>query len=641
MLCVRGTIERERWAEEPVSEPGTQPPIGDYGLISDLHSCALVSTSGSIDWACFPRFDSPAVFARLLDWERGGYFRLAPEGVRRTTRRYLPGTKVLETTFETAEGEATLTDFMPVDGHGDPHDPRHVDCPQQIVRILRCTRGSARFRLECCPRFEYGSIIPHVSLDGAHSGVAHGGADALSIYCSAPLELVEDDGFRASGELPAGEAVVVSASYRSRFTDLSTALPAHAAEQRLRETTEFWERWAAISTYDGAYGEAVQRSALTLKALTHAPTGAMLAAATTSLPEAIGGPRNWDYRFTWLRDASFALYALNIIGYREEAMYFKDWLEWATAGRARDLQLMYGLGGERRLTEQELPHLEGYRGSRPVRIGNGAYHQFQLDVFGEVMDSAHLFRKFGGEVDPEYWQFLRRVVDFVHDHWREPDEGIWEARSERQHHVFSKVMCWVAIDRAIRAARALGLPGDVDAWRALRSEIRADVLEHGFDAERGTFVQAYGSRNLDASALMLPLVGFVRPTEPRMLSTIRAIEAELTSPEGLVYRYRGFDDGLAGDEGAFVICTFWLADNLILLGETDRARELFEMVLSHGNDLGLLSEEIEPATGALLGNYPQAFSHMGLINTAVQLDNAARGHDDPRAGKSSAQAAEA
>ncbi|MDA1061341.1 MAG: glycoside hydrolase family 15 protein, partial [Chloroflexi bacterium] len=528
---------------------------------------------------------------------------------------------MLETTFVTSGGEATLTDFMPVDGHGDPHDPRHIDCPQQIVRILRCTRGSVRFHLECCPRFDYGSIIPRVALRGPHSGEAHGGADALSVYCSAALEAVPDDGFRAAGGLAAGESVVAGASYRSRFTGSERPLDQDLAAERLAETTAFWGQWSALSTYQGAYPEAVQRSALTLKALTYAPTGAVLAAATTSLPEAIGGPRNWDYRFTWLRDASFALYALGIIGYREEAMYFKEWLEWATAGRARDLQLMYGLGGERRLTELELPHLEGYRGSRPVRIGNGAYGQFQLDIYGEVLDSAHLFRRLGGHLDAEYWEFLCRVVEFVSDHWREPDEGIWEARAERRHHVFSKVMCWVAVDRAIRAARALDLPGDIEAWRALRAEIRADVLARGYDAERGAFVQSYGSRNLDASALMLPLVGFLRPTDPRMESTIRAIERELTAPEGLVYRYRGFEDGLAGGEGTFVICSYWLADNLILLGEVDRARELFELLLRCRNDLGLLSEEIEAGSLALLGNFPQSFSHMGLINTAVQLDN--------------------
>ena len=615
-----------------MSDAGQQPPIGDYGLISDMHSCALVSTAGSIDWACFPRFDSRAVFARLLDWERGGYFRVAPEGIQRVERRYLPGTNVLETTFKTAEGEATLTDFMPVHEEAGPHDPGQIS-PQQIVRGLRCTRGSVRFRLECRPRFDYGSIIPHVSLINDHHGVAHGGADALAVYCSAPIEGVEDDGFHADGRLSAGEAVFASVTYRSRFTDRSMAIDDATATAQLRGTTEFWEQWSARSTYEGGYPDAVQRSALTLKALTHAPSGAMLAAATTSLPEAHGGPRNWDYRFTWLRDASFALYALNILGYREEAAHFKEWLEWATAGRARDLQIMYGIGGERRLTEVELSDLRGYRDSSPVRIGNGAYDQFQLDIYGEVLDSAHLYRKFGGEVDREYWQFLRRIVDFVGDHWRDPDDGLWEARAARQHHVFSKVMCWVAVDRAIRAASALDLPGDVDRWRRLRAEIREDVLSNGYDARRGAFVQAYESDYLDASVLMLPLVGFLKVSDPRMRSTIEAIERELTSPEGLVYRYRGFSDGLDGDEGTFVVCTFWLADNLLMLGRFDRARELFELLLRCRNDLGLLSEEIAPGTLEQLGNYPQAFSHMGLINTAVQLDRAARGIADPRAGR--------
>ena len=609
-----------------------QPPIGDYALISDMHSCALVSRDGSVDWACFPRFDSRASFARLLDWERGGYFRLAPKGVRRIERRYLPGTNVLETTFETDGGEATLTDFMPVHEEAGPHDPGQIS-PQQIVRGLRCTRGSVRFKLECCPRFDYGSIIPHVSITDPQQGVAHGGADALSVYCSAPLEAVEDEGFRAGGQLRAGEAAFAAVTYRSRFSDRSMPMDEATATAQLRGTTEFWERWSAHSTYEGGYADAVHRSALVLKALTHAPSGAILAAATTSLPEALGGTRNWDYRFTWLRDASFALYALNIIGYREEAVHFKDWLEWATAGRARDLQIMYGLGGERRLPEEELSHLAGYRGSAPVRIGNGAAGQFQLDIYGELLDSAHLYRRFGGEVDPEYWQFLRRVVEFVRDHWREADEGLWEARAAGQHHVFSKVMCWVAMDRAIRAARALDLPGDIDAWRRTRSEIREEVLANGYDAERGAFMQAYGSEYVDASALMLPLVGFLKATDPRMRSTIETIERELTSPEGLVYRYRGFHDGLVGDEGTFAICTYWLADNLILLGEVDRARELFELLLSARNDLGLQAEEIEPGTLAMLGNFPQAFSHMGLINTAVQLDRAQRGEADPRAGR--------
>lgn len=604
-----------------MTEAGPYPPIADYGLISDMHSCALVSKAGSIDWCCFPRFDGRAVFSRILDWQKGGYFQVAPRGVRSVRRRYLPGTNVLETTFETDSGVARLTDFMPVHPHSRPEQPLEIGCRQQVARILECLSGSVRFVLECRPRFDYGTIVPHAVLGGPNSGFAHGGADALSVYCSAPLD-EWDSGFRSEGILRAGERLCAAVTYESRFSHEVEALDESEIAARLDETAQFWQQWSALCTYDGEYRDDVLRSALTLKAMTYAPSGALLAAVTTSLPEAIGGSRNWDYRFTWIRDAAFALYALSILGYRAEARAFKDWLEWSTVGRARDLQIMYGLGGERRLTEIELPELEGYRGSRPVRAGNAAYSQFQLDIYGEVLDSAHLYRKFGGEMDPAYWQYLRRVVDFVIDHWREPDEGIWETRGRRQHFVFSKVMCWVALDRAIKAARDLGLPGDVERWLRVRAEIRDDVLTKGYDAERGAFVQAYGSKHLDASALMLPLVGFLRADDPRMRSTIEAVDRELTSPNGFVYRYRGYDDGLAEGEGAFIICTFWLADNLIALGEIDRARSLVERLRSCSNDLGLFSEQIDPQTGEMLGNFPQAFSHVALINAAIQLQKA-------------------
>ena len=623
-----------------MSSSKAYPPIADYGLISDMHSCALVSKAGSIDWCCFPRFDSSAVFSRILDWHKGGYFQVAPLAIRSLQRRYLPGTNVLETTFETDTGVARLTDFMPIHPHPAPAEPQESGRRRQVARSLECISGSVRFTVECYPRFDYGTIVPHAVLNGPNWGFAHGGADAISVYCSAPLREA-DDGFQSEGLLRAGEKLWATVTYQPRIPLRGGTYTSHTVElldeseiaRHLDQTTRFWQEWSALCTYDGQYRDEVLRSALTLKALTYAPSGALLAAATTSLPEAIGGSRNWDYRFTWIRDASFALYALFILGYTQEARAFKDWLEWSTAGRARDLQIMYGLGGERRLTETGLPELEGYRGSRPVRIGNGAYSQFQLDIYGEVLDSAHLYRKFGGEMDPEYWRYLRRVVAFVIEHWREPDEGIWEARSGRQHFVSSKAWCWVALDRAIKAARALDLPSDMERWRRVRAEIKQDVLANGYDAGRGAFMQAYGSKNLDASNLLLPLLGFIRADDPRMRSTIEAIERELTSPQGFVYRYKGFDDGLAGGEGTFPICTFWLADNLIALGEIERARALFEKLRGCANDLGLFSEETEPETGAMLGNFPQAFSHLAFISTAVQLHEAEMHRASAQAGE--------
>jgi GH15 family glucan-1,4-alpha-glucosidase len=503
------------------------------------------------------------------------------------------------------------------------------------MRILRCVEGSIRFHLECRPRFDYGTIRPHVVLQNDNWGFVHGGAEALSLYCSAPLEVV-DDGLRCEGLLQARETLCAALTCEppapqplgSYTVHELPALGEPEIERRMEETTHFWQEWADLCTYDGELRDEVVRSALTLKALTYAPSGGLVAAPTTSLPEVIGGSRNWDYRFTWVRDATFALYALFILGYTEEAKAFKHWLEWSTAGHSADVQLMYGLGGERRLTEIELPELEGYRGSRPVRIGNAAYSQFQLDIYGELLDSAHLYRKFVGELDPEYWEFLRQVVEFVVEHWAEPDEGIWETRGEREHFVFSKVMCWVALDRAIKAARALDLPCDVERWQKVRAEIKQDVLARGYDAERGAFVQAYGSNSLDASVLMLPLVGFIRADDRRMRSTVQAVERELTSPQGFVYRYRDFNDGIDESEGAFVICTFWLVDNLIALGRIEEARSLLDKLRGCANDLGLFSEEVDSESGEMLGNFPQAFSHLSFINAAVQLHNAAQHQKD-------------
>jgi len=603
----------------------TYKPISEYGLIGDMHGSALVGSDGSIDWCCIPRFDSPALFSSILDSNKGGFFKLSPANVKRVTRRYLPDTNILETSFETGSGSGALIDFMPVHRHSTVHrEPLEITGNQRVVRILRCTAGRLDFEMDCYPRFDYGTIVPHASLNGPNTGMAHGGAEAVSVYCSARLTVV-NDGFRSRGVIFEGEKLYAAVSNQPSFSHRSDPLTPLGLERELENTTGFWEEWSAQCTFRGEHRDAVLRSALTLKALTYAPSGGLVAAPTTSLPESIGGSRNWDYRYTWIRDATFALYALSIIGYTGEARAFKDWLEWSTSGRAQDLQVMYGLGGERRLTEIEIPELEGYERSRPVRIGNGAYSQFQLDIYGEIMDSAHIFRKFGGSVDPEYWEYLRRVVNFVIEHWREPDEGIWETRGGRQHFVFSKVMCWVALDRAIKAATSLGLPGDIDAWRSVRAEIWNEVMAKGYSPERQSFIQSYGSNNLDAANLMLPLVGFIPATDPKMRSTIRAVQKELTSPQGFVFRYTDFDDGLGGSEGSFTICTFWLADNLIQLGELDEARKLFDSAMGCANDLGLLSEEFDTTTGAMLGNFPQAFSHLAMINTAVHLQQAIDG----------------
>ena len=596
-------------------------PISDYGLIGDTHSCALISKEGSVDWACFPRFDSRAVFARLLDSEKGGHFTVRPRGEFESSRRYLPATNILETTFRTPSGVIVLTDFMPVHGHSKPAHPQEIFQYQQIARILICTSGSVDIEVVCQPRFDYGSIVPHAQMFEQNSGYAHGGADAIAFHSSIPLEVV-DHSFYCEGSLQAGERAYFTATYTFPTGHDLGSLSLDDPQPRLEETQRFWVKWSEQFSYDGPYKEDVLRSALTLKALTYAPTGGLVAAPTCSLPETVGGERNWDYRFTWIRDAVFALYALNIVGFSGEAHSFKGWLERATVGRAQDLQVMYGLAGERRLTEEDLDHLQGYRGSQPVRIGNAAHQQLQLDIYGEVLDSAHLYRRFVGQLDPEYWEFCQEVVQYAVEHWREPDEGIWETRGGRRHFVFSKVMCWVALDRAIKAVEAVDFPGPVEMWRKVREEIRQDILEKGYSPDMGAFVQSYGSKALDASVLMLPLVGFIKATDPHMRSTIEMIAAELTSPQGLVYRYKAFDDGLQGSEGTFSLCTFWLADNFILLGEIDRASDLLERLRGYANELGLFSEQIDAETGEMLGNFPQAFTHMALINTVVQLHKA-------------------
>jgi GH15 family glucan-1,4-alpha-glucosidase len=588
------------------------PPIGDYGLIGDMHSAALVSTDGSIDWLCLPRFDSNAAFGRILDWDRGGHFRIGPGDVAEVTRRYHPDTNVLVTSFQTETGVFELVDCMPVmeDGFGD-------GC---VLRLVRCRRGSGTVGLDLSPRFDFGQTVPRVELESPHRGLVFGGADGILVESEIPMER-QDGSAVGSLHMEEGDSASTVLTYLAEHRRDVDPVPLTEVEASIDSTINYWKRWVDDCTYDGPHREAVVRSALVLKLLTYGPTGAILAAPTTSLPEEIGGTRNWDYRYTWLRDAAMNIYALFTLGFSAEAEQFMHWLRWATAGRAADLQVMYGIGGERRLPEWELD-LEGYRGSTPVRVGNSATEQFQMDAYGYLLDTAWLFHRHGGEIDDEFWEFLREVTDHLCEFWHHPDHGIWEIRDAPRHFVTSKVFAWVTVDRAVRLAAALGRHAP-EHWVASRDRIRAEVLERGIDEETGGFRGAYDLEGLDASALMLPLVRFIAADDPRMVATVSAIESELAR-DGLVRRYLT-DDGLPPGEGAFLICSYWLVDNLAMAGEVEKAEALFERLNGYANDLGLLPEEIDARDGTLLGNYPQAFSHVGLIGAAINLARASGG----------------
>jgi GH15 family glucan-1,4-alpha-glucosidase len=579
--------------------------IEDYGLVGDTHTAALIGRDGSVDWLCFPRFDSGACFAALLGDERHGRWLLAPAGgVRRVSRRYRPGTLVLETEFETHDGTVRVVDCMP------PRQ-RHPN----LVRMVEGVAGRVPMRMQLVVRFEYGSIVPWVSRRrGFLSAVA--GPDALTLRSPAEMH-GEDLTTVAEVAVAAGESVPFVLTWHPSYTRAPRPIDPHRA---VAETEAWWREWSSRCTYEGEWREAVERSLIVLKALTYAPTGGIVAAATTSLPEQLGGVRNWDYRYCWVRDATFALYALMTAGYTEEARAWRDWLVRAVAGEPKQMQIMYGVAGERRLTELELGWLPGYEGSAPVRIGNGAALQYQLDVYGELMDALHQARRAGIPSHPTAWHVQRALLDFLESGWREPDEGIWEVRGPRRHFTHSKVMAWVALDRAVKAVERFGLAGPVDRWRGLRDEIHAEACREGYDAERRTFTQYYGSSELDASLLMIPLVGFLPPADPRVAGTVEAVQRELVH-DGFVRRYSTSTevDGLPAGEAAFLTCTFWLADNLALLGRRDEARRLFERILGFRNDLGLLSEEYDPAARRLIGNFPQALSHVGLVNTAYNL----------------------
>jgi GH15 family glucan-1,4-alpha-glucosidase len=582
--------------------------IEDYGLIGDTQTVALVGRNGSIDWLCLPRFDAGACFAALLGGPEHGRWSIAPASEQHAARRrYRGDSLVLEHEFQTPTGTARLIDFMPV-------RMREPD----LVRIVEGVSGSVDIRMDLTVRFDYGAIVPWIrTLDGVLRAI--GGPDALSLWSPVPLQQV-DSSMRADFTLREGDHLGFVLAWHWSHEPPPARIDPRSA---LGDSERWWQDWAGRCTYNGPWHEAVVRSLITLKALTFAPTGGIVAAATTSLPERLGGVRNWDYRYCWLRDATFTLYALMVGGFTEEAAAWRDWLLRSVAGDPSDLQIMYGCGGERRLPELELPWLPGYERSQPVRIGNAAVQQLQLDVVGEVMDTLHLARRSGLKPDPDAWALQRAMLRYLEETWCEPDEGIWEVRGPRRHFTHSKVMAWVAFDRAVQAVKQWNLEGPVERWRRLRALIHGEVCKRGFDPVRGTFTQFYGSHELDASLLMIPIVGFLSPRDPRVTGTVAAIERELQR-DGFVRRYTMDEtselvDGLPPGEGAFLACTCWLADNYALQGRLDEARDLFERLLAVRNDLGLLSEQFDPDTRRLVGNFPQAFSHVGVINTARNL----------------------
>ncbi|WP_330284013.1 glycoside hydrolase family 15 protein [Streptomyces sp. NBC_00588] len=591
------------------------PRIDDYALIGDEQTAALIGRDGSVDWLCLPRFDSAACFARLLGDEENGYWRIAPKGVEGpcTRRAYRPDTLVLDTEWETGEGAVRVTDLMP-----------QRDRAPDLVRVVEGLRGRVTMHSTLKIRFDYGSIVPWVRKSGGQR-VAVAGPDSVWLRSEPEVHTWgKDFGTHAEFTVEEGEKVAFVLTWHPSHEARPKAVDPHKA---LHSSVHDWQKWARRCHYRGPYRDAVVRSLITLKALTYRPTGGIVAAPTTSLPEEPGGVRNWDYRYCWLRDSTLTLNVGLSAGYREEAEAWRDWLLRAVAGDPADLQIMYGLAGERRLPECELPWLSGFAGSRPVRIGNAAVDQLQLDVYGEVMDSLYLARRAGLPAKPHMWNIQASLIEWLRAAWRQPDEGLWEVRGGRRQFVHSKVMVWVAVDRAVRTLEENPeLPGDLERWRALRDAVHREVCERGFDPKRNTFTQYYGSRELDAALLLMPRVGFLPPDDPRVTGTIDAVREEL-GQGGLLRRYstdRTAVDGLPGDEGTFLVCSFWLADALHMTGRGKEARELFDRLVGLANDVGLLSEEYDPVQRRQLGNFPQAFSHVGLVHTALALF----GHDE-------------
>ena len=580
--------------------------IEDYALVGDLHTAALIGRDGSADWLCLPRFDSPACFAALLGDESAGRWRIAPAGAGTATRRrYVGDTLILESEWDTPDGTVRLIDFMPPRG-----------AAADLVRIVEGVRGTVRVASELVLRFDYGHIVPWVR-DTADGLSAVAGPDAVWLHTDVPLHN-HDRRTTADFTVAAGQRRAFVLTYRASY--LPQPHPTDP-EQALRDTERFWTEWIGRHGYTGGWSDAVRRSLILLKALAYAPTGGIVAAATTSLPEQPGGPRNWDYRYCWLRDATFTLQALLATGYVDEAKAWREWLLRAVAGDPADLQIMYALDGTRRLTEYTVDWLPGHRGASPVRVGNAAAEQFQLDVFGEVLDGLHTGRKDGLAANEDAWDLQRALLDYLEGNWQRPDNGLWEIRGPRRHFTHSKVMAWTGFDRAVTAVEQTGLDGPAGRWRDIRDRIHTEVCARGYDADRNTFTQYYGSTGLDAALLLIPRTGFLPYDDPRVAGTVDAIRKELCQ-DGFLLRYRPERDnvdGLPGHEGAFLACTFWLVDALHGIGRTGEATALFEKLLSLRNDVGMLAEEVDPGTGHHLGNTPQAFTLVGLVNSAVRL----------------------
>jgi alpha,alpha-trehalase len=612
-------------SEPALAERGDFRPVGDYGLLADCTSAALVDRSGSIDWLCLPRYDSSALFARLLD-PRAGHWSIRPRASFSVERRYLPGTLVIETTFTTETGSVRLRDAMAFAEGQRGHD-LGIDAPHELLRAVDGLSGTVELEMELAPRPEYGLVRPLFRMEDG-GGRTFGGPNRIAVRSAVPGE-IEDAVMQATFSLSEGER----AGFSLRWAPVERAeppapTPVEEVPERIDDTIEAWRSWEAEhDIYEGPHRELVRLSSRVLKGLTFRPTGAIVAAPTTSLPETVGGERNWDYRYSWIRDSSLTLEALYIGACSDEAAEFVSFMTSSAGGRAGEgaLQIMYGIGGEHDLSERELPHLRGWRDSRPVRVGNGAWDQVQLDVYGELLNSLFLYREQLGELHPEIQRFVADLAGTAARRWREADAGMWEMRGDPRHHLSSKVLCWTALDRAVKLAPQLGMHAETERWEAVRDEIREAVLERGWSEERQAYAQSFASDELDAAQLLMPILGFLPATDERMRATIEAIARDLTE-DGLVLRYRNEEgmnaDGLTGEEGTFVICSFWLVTCLAKAGEVDRAEALFDQLVGYANDLGLLAEEIDTATGEQLGNFPQAFSHIGLITAAYAIDEA-------------------